>query len=91
MVGIDILRDADMQLDAGTPVEPPFKAGDLLFFGSDKGKRSITHVAMSLGGWKVIHSSGRRNGVYYEDDVQTSWLRDSFVAACSYLGETEKN
>ncbi len=91
MVGIDILRDADMQLDAGTAVEPPFKPGDLLFFGSDKGQRSITHVAVSMGGWKVIHSSGPRNGVY-EDDVQAvSWLRDTFVGACTYIGETEKN
>lgn len=91
MVGIDILRDADMQLDAGTPVEPPFKPGDLLFFGSVGGHRKITHVAVSLGGWKVIHSSGPRNGVY-EDDVQAvSWLRDSFVGACTYIGETEKN
>jgi SH3-like domain-containing protein len=91
MVGVDILRDADMQLDAGTPVEPPFQPGDLLFFGSDKGHRAITHVAVSLGGWKVIHSSGPRNGVY-EDDVQAvSWLRDSFVGACTYIGETEKN
>jgi cell wall-associated NlpC family hydrolase len=91
MVGVDILRDADMQLDAGTPVEPPFQPGDLLFFGSDKGHRAITHVAVSLGGWNVIHSSGPRNGVY-EDDVQAvSWLRDSFVGACTYIGETEKN
>lgn len=91
LVGIDILRDADMQLDAGTAVEPPFQPGDLLFFGSNKGHRAITHVAISLGGWNVIHSSGPRNGVY-EDDVQAvSWLRDSFVGACTYLGETEKN
>lgn len=91
MVGVDILRDADMQLDAGTPVEPPFQPGDLLFFGSDRGHRAITHVAISLGGWQVIHSSGPRNGVY-EDDVQAvSWLRDSFVGACTYLGQTAKN
>ncbi|MCB9443957.1 MAG: C40 family peptidase [Ardenticatenaceae bacterium] len=90
MVGIDILRDAEMQFDRGTPVEPPFQPGDLLFFGSGKEQRSITHVAMSLGGWNVIHSSGRRNGVY-EDDVQACWLRDSFVGACTYIGETEKN
>jgi cell wall-associated NlpC family hydrolase len=85
LAGIDILRDADMQLDAGTAVEPPFKAGDLLFFGSKGSQRKITHVAMSLGGWKVIHSSGPRNGVY-EDDVQAvSWLRDKFMGACTYL------
>lgn len=91
MVGIDILRDADMQLDAGAPIEPPFKPGDLLFFGSKGGHRKITHVAISLGGWNVIHSSGPRNGVYKDDVQAASWLRDSFVGACTYLGETEKN
>lgn len=91
MGGIDILRDADMQLDAGTAVEPPFQAGDLLFFGSQGGHRRITHVAISLGGWNVIHSSGPRNGVYRDDVQAVSWLRDSFVGACTYIGETEKN
>ena len=85
MVGIDLLRDADMQFEVGTRVEPPFQPGDLLFFGSGKGHRVITHVAVSLGGWKVIHSSGPRNGVY-EDDVQAvSWLRDLFVGACTFV------
>jgi cell wall-associated NlpC family hydrolase len=84
-VGVTIPRDADMQFDAGQPVEPPFQPGDLLFFGSDKGHRSISHVAVSLGGWQVIHSSGPRNGVY-EDDVQAvSWLRDTFLGARTFV------
>ncbi len=85
LVGITILRDADMQLDAGTPVEPPFQPGDLLFFGSTGGHRKITHVAISLGGWHVIHSSGSRNGVYKDDVQAVPSLRDSFVGACTYL------
>ena len=84
-VGVTIPRDADMQFDAGAPVEPPFQPGDLLFFGSDKGHRSITHVAMSLGGWQVIHSSGPRNGVYGDDVQAVSWLRGNFLGARTFV------
>ena len=84
--GVTIPRDADMQFAASAPVEPPFQPGDLLYFGgSQDGHRSITHVGMSLGGWRIIHSSGSRNGVY-EDDVQAvSGLRDSFAGANSFV------
>lgn len=86
LVGITLPRDADMQLAAGQPVEPPFQPGDLLFFGSNGGHRRITHVAVSVGGWRVMHSSGARNGVY-EDDVQAvPSLRNSYVRACTYVG-----
>lgn len=85
LAGLTLPRDADMQFAAGQPVEPPFQAGDLLFFGSSRGHRHISHVGISLDGWRIIHSSGPRNGVY-EDDVQrVSWLQDSFVGARSFL------
>lgn len=83
--GILIPRDADMQFAAGKLVEPPFQPGDLLFFGSASGHRSISHVGMSIGGWHIIHSSRPNNGVY-EDDVQTtSWLNDIFVGAKTFI------
>jgi gamma-D-glutamyl-L-lysine dipeptidyl-peptidase len=85
LVGITLPRDADMQLDAGKPVEPPFQPGDLLFFGSSGGHRKITHVAVSVGGWHVIHSSGSRNGVYRDDVQAVDSLHESFVGACTYL------
>jgi cell wall-associated NlpC family hydrolase len=85
LVGLTIPRDADMQYDSGRRVEPPFQAGDLLFFGSEGAQRSITHVGMSVGGWQMVHSSRARNGVY-EDDVQAvTGLRESFVGACTFL------
>lgn len=85
LAGITLPRDADMQFAARPRLEPPFQAGDLLYFGSEGAARKITHVGMSLGGWKIIHSSGPRNGVY-EDDVQAvSWLRDRFMGANSFL------
>jgi len=85
LVGVTIPRDADMQYDAGQPVEPPFQPGDLLFFGGEGGGRSITHVGISLGGWRILHSSRARNGVY-EDDVQAvEGLRERFVGARTFL------
>lgn len=86
--GLRLPRDADMQFNAGKPVEYPYQPGDLLFFGDNVGFGSpkITHVAVSLGGWRVIHSSRSRNGVY-EDDVQAvAHLRESFVAARTFVG-----
>jgi cell wall-associated NlpC family hydrolase len=85
LVGLTIPRDADMQYKAGQPVEPPFQPGDLLFFGGESERRSITHVAMSLGDWRIVHASRARNGVY-EDDVQAvKHLRESFVGARTFL------
>ncbi|MFZ0547710.1 MAG: C40 family peptidase [Candidatus Promineifilaceae bacterium] len=83
--GILIPRDADMQFAAGKPVEPPFQPGDLLFFGSAGGHRSISHVGMSIGGWKIIHSSRPNNGVYENDVENTSWLNDIFVGARTFI------
>jgi len=63
--GVLLPRDADQQAEVGDPVDVPegkmdLKPGDLLFFGSHAtaGKpEHITHVAISLGGRRFIHSS----------------------------------
>lgn len=85
-VGITIPRDADMQFDAGKPVEPPFNPGDLLFFGEQGEFRRITHVTISLGGWRIIHSSRSRNGVQVDDVQAVPSLRDSYLCAATYIG-----
>lgn len=85
MAGVTIPRDADMQFYAGRPVQPPFRPGDLLFFGEEEERRKITHVGMSVGGWQMVHSSGSHNGVYYDDVQAVDHLRDSFVGAASFL------
>lgn len=91
LVGVTIPRDADMQFAAGDPVEPPFEPGDLLYFGRETSIRTITHVAMSVGGWRVIHSSGPRNGVY-EDDVQAvPWLRERFMGANRFISGARRD
>jgi cell wall-associated NlpC family hydrolase len=88
LAGLTIPRDADQQFDAGRPVEFPYQPGDLLFFGEGAGEaRKITHVAVSLGGWRIIHSSRSRNGVQ-EDDVQAvEHLREGFVGARTFVAD----
>jgi cell wall-associated NlpC family hydrolase len=90
LLGLTIPRDADMQCDAGQPVKPPFKPGDLLFFGGDGESRSVTHVGVSVGGWRMVHASRARNGVYEDDMQAVAHLRDSFVGACTFLGDSER-
>lgn len=84
--GITLPRDADMQCEAGTPVEPPFQPGDLLFFGEAGERRRITHVAVSLGGWRILHSSRSRMGVHIDDVQQVEHLRTSYLCAATYTG-----
>ncbi len=86
LVGVTIPRDADMQFDLGAPVERPLKTGDLLYFGGSKdGHRSISHVGVSLGGWKMIHASRSRNGVYIDDVQAVSWLKEFYAGARTFL------
>jgi len=54
--GIDLLRDADIQMSdpRAVPVERAFlQPGDLLFFGAKK----ITHVGMYAGDGRFIHAT----------------------------------
>jgi cell wall-associated NlpC family hydrolase len=84
-VGVDIPRDADQQCDAANPVEEPFEIGDLLFFGEGDSERQVTHVGVSLGGWKMIHSSRSNNGVYIDDVKENESLKGIYMSTGSYL------
>jgi gamma-D-glutamyl-L-lysine dipeptidyl-peptidase len=84
-LGITLPRDADMQFAAGRPVNPPFQPGDLLFFGEKDGHGSITHVGVSLGGWRIIHSSRARNGVQIDDVQSDVGLREGYLCAATFI------
>ena len=86
-VGVEIPRDADMQFRAAKHVEAPFEVGDLFFFAEGDSKRNITHVGISLGGWRMVHSSRGNNGVYIDDLRQRKSLMDIYVGAGSFLRE----
>jgi cell wall-associated NlpC family hydrolase len=86
LCGYELPRDADMQFAAGRPIPGDggdARPGDLLFF-SETGKK-ITHVAVSTGGWNIIHSSRFHNGVYEDDVRQRPHLRDTFAGARTFL------
>ncbi len=87
-VGVEIPRDADMQHKAAKPVGAPLQPGDLFFFAEKDSNRKITHVGVSLGGWKLIHSSRGNNGVYMDDLQQRKSLMDIFVSAGSFLRDS---
>jgi hypothetical protein len=84
-VGVSIPRDADMQHAAAKPIGAPYEAGDLFFFAESDSNRKITHVGISLGGWKMIHSSRLKNGVYVDDLQERGDLLHIFVGAGSFL------
>jgi gamma-D-glutamyl-L-lysine dipeptidyl-peptidase len=84
-MGVPIPRDADQQFRAGTPVAGTPQPGDLLYFGTagadPDGHRSISHVAISLGGDELIHANGATGNVAYNSLDPTrpnyrAWLRD---------------
>jgi cell wall-associated NlpC family hydrolase len=59
-----------MQAMAGEPVDKSngFRPADLLFFADEPDGR-ITHVAISLGGTRVVHLALGRGG-YAVDDLE---------------------
>ena len=83
--GVTLPRDADMQYEAGRTVDFPYQPGDLVFFADPSEPRKISHVAISLGGWDIIHSSRRINGVYPDNIQAVPGLKDSFVSGRTFL------
>jgi cell wall-associated NlpC family hydrolase len=69
--GVDVPRDAWMQATTGEPVKSirDLRPADLLFF-SDEADGKITHVAISLGGTRVVHLALGRGG-YAIDDLSS--------------------
>jgi SH3-like domain-containing protein len=85
LVGITLPRDADWQYDAGEPVTEPYRPGDLFFFSESGDGRSITHVGVCVGGWRMVHSSRASNGVYYDDISVVDRLKRIFAGARRFL------
>ncbi|MDP9204878.1 MAG: C40 family peptidase [Gemmatimonadota bacterium] len=69
--GVNVPRDAWMQAMSGEAVASmrDLRAADLLFF-SDEPDGKITHVAISLGGMRVVHLALGRGG-HAVDDLES--------------------
>ncbi|MFL5568975.1 MAG: C40 family peptidase, partial [Gemmatimonadaceae bacterium] len=70
--GVQVPRDAWMQAMTGSPVESleDLQPADLLFFADEPPDGKITHVAISLGGMRVVHLALGRGG-YAVDDLSS--------------------
>ncbi len=86
--GVRLPRDAELQVVVGTRVDagPTFehlRPGDLLFFTEVPGR--ITHVGLSMGGPRLVHSALSNGGVASNDlaadDELARALRHMFVEA----------
>ncbi|HSH46467.1 MAG TPA: SH3 domain-containing C40 family peptidase, partial [Longimicrobiales bacterium] len=91
--GVAMPRDSDLQVRIGVEVDPgddfsQLLPGDLLFFA---GKGPVDHVALSLRGPHIIHSSASNGGVDLNDlsgDLPVErMLRRGFVRARRVLAD----
>ena len=69
--GVHVPRDAWMQATTGKPVDSmrDLRPADLLFF-ADEPEGKISHVAISLGGMRVVHLALGRGG-HAVDDLES--------------------
>lgn len=65
-------RDADQQEDAGLEVREA-EPGDLVTYG-DPGEPA-DHIAFWLGEGRILHSTGRENGIGVLEEVEPDYLR----------------
>jgi hypothetical protein len=92
--GVNVPRDAWMQAATGKPVESmrELRPADLLFF-SDEPDGKVTHVAISLGGMRVVHLALGRGGHAVDDlssgDEYTDLLLKRFRFARRVLGSLQ--
>ncbi|MFN8475580.1 MAG: C40 family peptidase [Anaerolineae bacterium] len=92
-MGVSVLRDADQQFEEGDEVDGPLQPGDLLFFGRPGYSASgiartagVDHVAISLGGWDLLHATGAvwsvtRNSLDPSSPVYRRSLAETYLGA----------
>jgi cell wall-associated NlpC family hydrolase len=65
-----IPRDADQQEEAGLEVDDP-QAGDLVTYGD----AAADHIAFWLGDGRILHSTGRDDGIGVIEELEPEYLR----------------
>jgi cell wall-associated NlpC family hydrolase len=65
-------RDADQQEDAGVEVSEP-RSGDLVTYGEPD--EPADHIAFWLGEGRILHSTGREDGIGVLEEVEPDDLR----------------
>lgn len=82
--GLNVPRTSEDQYRSGRQVmADELEKGDLVFFSTSSNGR-VSHVGIYIGDDKFIHAPGRGKTICSEK-LSTSYYRDRFYGACSYL------
>jgi hypothetical protein len=82
--GLNLPRNSKKQFDTGYSVNNNnLNKGDLVFF-SEKGRSSVSHVGIYIGGNKFIHASSQGNNIRV-DNLASTYFQNHYIGAKSFF------